>query len=180
MVQSPSQGLSHVPSALTAHRRTHRSSRCAHHTTCSCLMTPCESPSCWKLGWQTPPQGLCGHAEHREGAQQESSGTARSQPCSAEQDGDVQSALHTHTGLDDFRESRSSLLSCLAFSLASAFSSFLAFTIWDTEWSLKKSEHLQQNPQKPSSVRKKINQPLKPGRKGGRKDRETGTDSSIF
>lgn len=47
--------------------------------------------------------------------------------------GDVQSALHAHGGPDDFRESRSSLLSCLAFSLASAFSSFLAFTIWDTE-----------------------------------------------
>lgn len=65
MVQIPSQGLSHAPSALTAHRRTHRSSRCAHHTTCSCLMTPCESPSCWKLGWQMPPQGPCRQAEHR-------------------------------------------------------------------------------------------------------------------
>lgn len=98
----------------------------------------------------------------------------------AQQSRDVQSALHTHTGPDDFRESRSSLLSCLAFSLASAFSSFLAFTIWDTEQSLKKREHLQQNLQKPSSERKKINQPLKPGRKGGRKDRETGTYSRIF
>lgn len=53
-------------------------------------------------------------------------------PSHAQQSRDVQSALHTHTGPDDFRESRSSLLSCLAFSLASAFSSFLAFTIWDT------------------------------------------------
>lgn len=54
-------------------------------------------------------------------------------PGHAQQSRDVQSALHTHTGPDDFRESRSSLLSCLAFSLASAFSSFLAFTICDTE-----------------------------------------------
>lgn len=54
------------PPALTAHRRTRRSSQCAHHTTCSCLMTPCESPSCWQLGWQTPPQGRCGQTDGRE------------------------------------------------------------------------------------------------------------------
>lgn len=101
-------------------------------------------------------------------AQQESPGTARSWPHSAEQDGDVRGALHTHRGPDDFTESRSILLSCLAFSLASAFSSFLAFTIWAQNRVERERENLQHKPQKPSSRRKETNQPLMPGRQGHR------------
>lgn len=110
------------PPVLTAHQRRHRSSRCVRRMTCSCPMTPCGSPSCWQLGWQSPPRGLCS----RQNAEKGLDGKALYAHIPAR----AACGCCTHGGPDDFTESRSILLSCLAFSLASAFSSFLAFTIW--------------------------------------------------
>lgn len=122
--------------------------------TCSCPTTPCVFPSCWQLGWQTPPPGPW-HQKREDKFQRRQKAFGQVNLPSPTPHGPKRlkawlalgHTLHTHSGLLDFRVSFSNLLSCLAFSLASAFCSFLAFTIWGTKKGFREGRESCRHPQ---------------------------------